>query len=154
MPDQETVDPDWSRNGMHGAQAGLAASGVSHGTDCFHWNGRSCGDSQVERPHGRIFVDVEAIVRRERDPGIPGGRQMIEVAHAAVGSGHDPGPLQRLAEVVGPIVTDEIAGAAAKVEMMNRVVDGVGLPFGLGRAQQMRSEIVVLGMTAPPHAPV
>ena len=36
MPDREMVDPGWSRNGMHRAQAELAAATVSHGNECFY----------------------------------------------------------------------------------------------------------------------
>jgi hypothetical protein len=36
MTVEEMADPDWSRRGMHRAQAELAASAVSHGNECFY----------------------------------------------------------------------------------------------------------------------
>jgi hypothetical protein len=43
---------------------------------------------------------------------------------------------------------------AAKFEIMNRVVDAVGLPVGRGRREAARELIELLGLASFPHAQV
>lgn len=97
-------------------------------------------------------VDLRGIGDAAIDPLIDGGRALAALGRAAAGSEVDPEPLERVAGELSPEVASDAAAVAANFEIMNRVVDGVGLPFGRGRARQMAAEIAAVGAGGFPHA--
>lgn len=99
-------------------------------------------------------LHIEGIVDPIVDPGVPGGRQILSLVTHALGTEVSSTPINDLAGAVGAEAAVEIAGAAANFEIMNRVVDGVGLPFGRRRAEQMRADIAALQMSEWAHNPL
>ena len=97
-------------------------------------------------------VDVRGVGDPSVDPLLEGGAALAALGRAARGADPDPTPVRRVAEALGPEVASDAAAVAANFEIMNRVVDGVGLPFGRGRARQMAAEIEAVGAAAFPHA--
>jgi hypothetical protein len=97
-------------------------------------------------------IDIRGIADPLVDPLLDGGTALAALGRAACGSHPDPGPVRRVADVLGPQVASDAVAVAANFEIMNRVVDGVGLPFGRGRARQMAAEIEAVGAGAFPHA--
>ena len=65
--------------------------------------------------------------------------------------GTAPAP-ERLAEEIGALGAVQAAGVAANFEIMNRVVDAVGLPLGRGNRRMMADEISLLRTDRFPHA--
>ncbi len=97
-------------------------------------------------------VDLRGIGDATVDPLIRGGRALAELGRAAACPGPNSEPMRRVVEELGPEVACDAAAVAANFEIMNRVVDGVGLPFGRGRARQMAEEIAAVGTGEFPHA--
>jgi hypothetical protein len=97
-------------------------------------------------------LDIRGIGDPSVDPLLEGGVALAALGRAAGGAHPDPVPVRRVAEVLGPDVASDAAAVAANFEIMNRVVDGVGLPFGKGRARQMAAEIEAVGTAGFPHA--
>ena len=97
-------------------------------------------------------VDLRGIGDPSVDPLLDGGYQLAALGRAAAGAESDPDPVLAVADVLGPEVACDAAAVAANFEIMNRVVDGVGLPFGRGRARQMAAEIEAVSTAGFPHA--
>ena len=75
-------------------------------------------------------LDLRGIVDDRLDVGVPGGAELVAFASAVVDGDADGlnGARDSLSEAVGTAGTVEAAGVAANFQMMNRILDGVGLP--------------------------
>lgn len=98
-------------------------------------------------------LDLRGLVDPSIDP-LPGfgGRELVSIGRAVTEVVPDAGHAERLAGVIGPLGAVQAAGVAANFEIMNRVVDAVGLPLGRGRRRQLAEEIDLLGTDRFPHA--
>lgn len=99
------------------------------------------------------YVEFRGLVDASVDP-LPGhaGRALVAVGRAVVEREPNPVHAERLAEEVGALGAVQAAGVAANFEIMNRVVDAVGLPLGRGNRRLMADEITLLGTDRFPHA--
>ncbi|MFN2506800.1 MAG: hypothetical protein ABR540_21740 [Acidimicrobiales bacterium] len=96
-------------------------------------------------------VELVGIVDERVDPGLPGGRELAALGRAAVTNRVDRAPLEAVAAAVGAPSAFDAAAVAANFEIMNRVVDAVGLPVGRGRREAARELIELLGLVSFPH---
>ncbi|NND84143.1 MAG: hypothetical protein HKN46_03245 [Acidimicrobiia bacterium] len=98
-------------------------------------------------------LDLRGLVDASVDP-LPGvgGRELVALGRAVVERVPNASHAERLAETIGPLGAVQAAGVAANFEIMNRVVDAVGLPLGRGRRRQMDETIELLGTDRFPHA--
>ena len=98
-------------------------------------------------------LDLGGLVDPSTDP-LPGhgGTELVAVGRAVMEREPDATHAERLAEVIGPLGAIQAAGVAANFEIMNRVVDAVGLPLGRGNRRMMAEEIALLGTDRFPHA--
>lgn len=76
----------------------------------------------------------------------------MALGRGAAGDGAGGLLYRRAAAVIGETAAAEAAGVAANFEIMNRVVDAVGLPIGRKRREDMAETIAILGMDDFPHA--
>lgn len=70
----------------------------------------------------------------------------------ATGGAVDRGPFDAVAAALGEGAALDAAAVAANFEIMNRVVDAVGLPIGPRRREERRHLIELLGLDRLPHA--
>ncbi len=98
-------------------------------------------------------LDLRGLVDASVDP-LPGagGAALVALGRAVVEQAPNPSHAERLAESIGPLGAVQAAGVAANFEIMNRVVDAVGLPLGRGNRRQLADEITLLGTDRFPHA--
>jgi len=75
-------------------------------------------------------IDLRAVADPTRDPGLPGGRELLALAEAAVTGEHVLEARERLLAALGPAATVDAAAVAGNFEMMNRIADGTGMPVG------------------------
>ncbi|MCA1691753.1 MAG: hypothetical protein LC733_05965 [Actinobacteria bacterium] len=97
-------------------------------------------------------VDLAGVVDAGIDPGLTGGRELAALGRAAAGNRVDRAPLDAAAAAIGAPAAFDAAAVAANFEIMNRVVDAVGLPVGRHRREEEREVIELLGLSAFPHA--
>lgn len=97
-------------------------------------------------------IDVAGVVDARVDPGVPGGRELVALGRAAAGARIDRGPLDAVAAAIGAPAAFDAAAVAANFEIMNRVVDAVGLPVGRHRMDVERELVEMLGLRSFPHA--
>ena len=66
------------------------------------------------------------------DPITPGGRELLALADAAVlGDALElPSATDRLVEAVGPSAAVRAVAVAANFQMMNRMLDAIGVDYG------------------------
>lgn len=96
-------------------------------------------------------VDLAGIVSPV-DPGLPGGRELVALGRAAVGSTVDRGPLDAVAAAIGDAAAYDAAAVAATFEVMNRVVDAVGLPVATHQRETKADVVELLGLDEFPGA--
>ncbi len=96
-------------------------------------------------PRGLVDASVDPL------PGA-GGDALAALGRAVVERAPNSSHAKRLAESTGPLGAVQAAGVAANFEIMNRVVDAVGLPLGRGNRRQLADEIALLGTDRFPHA--
>ncbi len=94
-------------------------------------------------------ADLEAIVDPLRDSLLPNGAALLAFADAAVlRDGEEIGPArQALLDRAGPDAVVRAAAVAGNFEMMNRLLDAVGVAVG-GRQVALADE---LGLRVPDH---
>ncbi len=97
-------------------------------------------------------IDVRAVAEPGVDPRVPGGRELVALARAAVTIAADGRALERLAEVLGEPAAVDAACVAAAFEGFNRIVDATGLPMTRARRAELAEVIEVLGLDRFPHA--
>ena len=103
--------------------------------------------TETKRP-----VDLTAIVLPDADPGILGGRELINLGKASVGTSPDGAAVAAIAASVGPEPAFKAACVAGAFEIYNRVVDATGLPVGAQTREDLAPIIDALGLEAFPHA--
>lgn len=81
-----------------------------------------------------------------------GGRELVALGRSAAGNEVDRAALDAVASAIGPAAAVDAAAVAANFEIMNRVVDAVGLPIGRRRQESERELIELLGLGTFPHA--
>ncbi len=94
-------------------------------------------------------VDLRAIIDPFADPLLAGGRELLAFADAAVLRDADemPGAREALRRVTGDDGVVRAAGCAGNFEMMNRLLDAIGVRVnepGMGLATE-------LGIDVPDH---
>jgi hypothetical protein len=94
-------------------------------------------------------VALGSIVDPTLDPGIAAGRELVAFADAAVLRDDDEMTIarDRLLTVAGPRAVVRAAGVVGTFEMMNRLLDGIGVPIGAHAAPMA----AVLGVDVPDH---
>ena len=97
-------------------------------------------------------LDLAAIVAPGAEPGIPGGRELVDLGLASVGTTSDGSAVAALAAVLGPRPALKAACVAGAFEIYNRVVDATGLPTGAAMRRELASIIDTLGLGGFPHA--
>lgn len=97
-------------------------------------------------------LDLTAIVTPGSEPGIPGGRRLIDLGHASTGTASDGTTVTALAAELGAEPALKAACVAGAFEIYNRVVDATGLPIGSKARQGLAPIIDALGLDAFPHA--
>lgn len=97
-------------------------------------------------------VDLVGIVDPRIDPGVPGGRELVALGRAGRSNAVDRSLLEALADAIGAAAAFDAAAVAANFEIMNRVVDAVGLPIGRKRREDAADLIATLGLDTFPHA--
>jgi len=97
-------------------------------------------------------VDLAGIVDDRVDPLVPGGRELVALGRAAAERTADRRAFDDVARLIGVAPAFDAAGVAANFEIMNRVVDAVGLPVGRKRREDEAELIDLLGLGAFPHA--
>ncbi len=97
-------------------------------------------------------LDLTAIVTPGAEPGIPGGRELVDVGRASVGTAPDGAAVGAVAAVLGPRPALKAACVAGAFEIYNRVVDATGLPTGAAMRRELASTIDVLELGRFPHA--
>ncbi len=94
-------------------------------------------------------ADVAAVVNPSVDPLLPGGPELLEFTDAAVN--HDrsalPEARTRLLEAVGPAGAVRAAAVAANFQMMNRLLDALGVRTSKG-GMALAAD---LGVDVPAH---
>lgn len=99
-----------------------------------------------------VEVDLRALVDGNRSLGLDGGRPLVTLGRAVAG-GHDPvAAFDEVRDAFGRPAAVDAAAVAANFEIMNRVVDATGLPFGRRRADEMADVRAALDADAMPHA--
>ncbi len=73
-------------------------------------------------------VDVAAIIDAAIDPGVPGGRHLIELARSALGTDPGPAAVHALASTLGLAAALTAVEAASAFSMVNRVMMATGQP--------------------------
>lgn len=90
-------------------------------------------------------LDLASITDPRRDPLIPAGRELLDLADAALGvDGRSLTDARKaLEDALGYRALVDAAAVFATFEMMNRVAEGTGIPIGRGRlasTSQIRAE--------------
>ena len=93
--------------------------------------------------------DLTAIVDPMRDPLLPAGPELLAFVDAAVLRDADELPTARraLLDRAGPAAVVRAAAVAGNFEMMNRLLDAIGVPVSRRQAD-LASE---LGLRVPDH---
>ena len=97
-------------------------------------------------------VNIEAVADASVDSGIEGGPALRDIALAAAGNETDSSSVEDAAAALGPEAAVDAAAVAAGFEVLNRIVDAVGLPVGKGEQKRMAQVIDLLGLDDMPHA--
>lgn len=97
-------------------------------------------------------MDLAGIADSRVDPLLPGGRELVALGRAARQDAVDRRFLDAVAGVIGASAAFDAAAVAANFEIMNRVVDAVGLPIGRKRREDDAALIELLGLDVFPHA--
>lgn len=87
---------------------------------------------RVSSEHLDRAADLGALSDASVDPVTPGGRQLMAFTDAAV-LGDDlelPTATERLVAAVGPAGAVRAAAIAANFQMMNRMLDAIGVDYG------------------------
>lgn len=99
-------------------------------------------------------VDLRAVVDPGRTLGLQGGRALVALGRAVVPGADPAAAFDAVADALGRRAAVDAAAVAANFEIMNRVVDATGLPFGRRRAEQLADVRAALGADDMPHAEV
>ena len=105
--------------------------------------------SAIETNHD---LDLAAILTPGADPGIPGGRELVDLGMASVGTASDGSAVAAVAAVLGPTPALKAACVAGAFEIYNRVVDATGLPTGPAMRRELEVVIDTLELSGFPHA--
>lgn len=97
-------------------------------------------------------LDLAGIADPTVDPGIPAGRQLVTLGRAVVDRRSGRQALDAVAAEIGDVAAFDAAAVAANFEVMNRVVDAVGLPVGQRSRETAHAIIEMLGLEAFSHA--
>lgn len=99
-----------------------------------------------------IRIDFLGIIDPEVDPGVPGGRELVALAHTAATAEPDPSSVNVLVDAVGPgpaVTAIEIAGAFT---IINRIMHATGCPIPVRRLTAARPLLELLGAMDFPNA--
>jgi hypothetical protein len=94
-------------------------------------------------------ADLRAVVDPMRDPLLPAGPQLLAFADAAVLRDADEMPVARraLLDAAGPEAVVRAAGCAGNFQMMNRLLDAIGV-----RVRRQGMDLAAeLGLQVPRH---
>jgi hypothetical protein len=94
-------------------------------------------------------VALKAIISELVESGIPNGQAIIEFVDAAIlrDQYELPDARQQLIDQLGVEATQRVAEVAANFQMMNRILDAVGVPVN----QRLSAVVDELGLTIPDH---
>jgi hypothetical protein len=105
--------------------------------------------SAIETNHD---LDIGTIVTPGADPGIPGGRELVDLGVASVGTTRDDSAVAAVAAILGPRPALKAACVAGAFEIYNRVVDATGLPTAAAMRRELKSLVDTLDLGGFPHA--
>lgn len=97
-------------------------------------------------------LDLAAIIAPDAEPGIVGGRELINLGKASTGAIPDHTAVAAVAATLGPGPALKAACVGGAFEIYNRVVDATGLPVGAQTRRELAPIIDTLGLEAFPHA--
>lgn len=97
-------------------------------------------------------IDLACIADPRVDPGVPGARALAALGRAVVDRDASRSTLDAVAAEIGLPAALDACGVVANFEIMNRVVDAVGLPIGQHARDSQRETIELLGLSTFPHA--
>lgn len=99
----------------------------------------------TDTPH-----DLASVTDPRRDPLIPGGRELLDLADAALGLGgySMTDARKALKAELGYAALVDAAAVFATFEMMNRVAEGTGISIGKGRMKSTADVRAASGIDA------
>lgn len=92
-----------------------------------------------------MSVDSNTIIDSGIDPGIAGGKQMVEIPRSATSLHPDAGKTKALAATLGPEAAMTAAEVAAAFRMINRIVEATGQPALAKQRDRVRPTLERLG---------
>ncbi len=155
--DRFYMDPEQSREvetirGLSPLQMELVVTAVSHGNQCFYCTlGHLVILQMTARKLGEI-VDPVSIVDPGTDPGIEGGRELIELSRSATSLNPDAGTTKAVAAVLGPEEAVSAVEVAAAFMMTNRIVEATGQPALVKQRERMLPTLERLGALEFAHS--
>lgn len=97
-------------------------------------------------------VDFRAIADPSVDPGIPGGCELIALAHTTTLADPDISLVEVVADAIGPQAAVTAIEVAAAFAMVNRVVEATGAPIAPQMLERSRPLLEQMGSTDFPGA--
>jgi alkylhydroperoxidase family enzyme len=148
--DRLYMDPDQSREvgsirGLSPLQLELVVTAVSHGNRCFYCTLGHLVILQVTASKVGDVVDPIAIVDLGIDPGIAGGKELVELSRSATSLHPDAGTAKAVASTLGPEAAVTAAEVAAAFMMTNRIVEATGQPALAKQRERVRPTLERLG---------
>ncbi len=148
--DRLYMDPSQSREvetirGLSPLQMELVVTAVSHGNKCFYCTLGHLVILQVTARKLGETIDPVAIVDPSTDPGIEGGRELIELSRSATSLNPETGTAKAVAAVLGPKAAMTAVEVAAGFMMTNRIVEATGQPALIMQRERMLPTLERLG---------
>lgn len=98
-------------------------------------------------------VDVAAIVDSGVDPGVPGGRQLIELGRSALGASLGPSAVHHVESELGLAAALTAVEVASAFSMVNRVMIATGQPNTAHKIAQATPDLRILDAERFDHTP-
>ncbi|MGF1617209.1 MAG: hypothetical protein ACFCU2_05300 [Acidimicrobiia bacterium] len=148
--DRLYMDADQSRQvgsirGLSPLKMELVVTAVSHGNRCFYCTLGHLVILQMMANRLGEVVDPIAIVDPGVEPGITGGKELIELSRSATSLHPDAGTAKKVAAALGPEAAVTAAEVAAAFMMINRIVEATGQPALEKQQERVRPTLERLG---------
>ncbi|NNC75004.1 MAG: hypothetical protein HKN93_05775 [Acidimicrobiia bacterium] len=86
-------------------------------------------------------VDLRGAAHLSIDPLLDGGREIVDFTTALVGRADVAASREAAVGAIGAEATARVAAVAGNFEMMNRILDAVGVPVPRSRAESIAGEL-------------